>query len=339
MKDNKIGNISRILLALCGIGLIVVLFVPLWTIDLVAPQYPEGLRLIINPDGLAGNVDIINGLNHYIGMKTLHNEDFVEFKILPYIIGTFAGLFLVVAALGKRKLLNILVVLYILFGVVAMADFYKWEYDYGHDLDPAAAIKVPGMAYQPPLIGYKQLLNFSAYSLPATGGWIFIIVGAAALGLAIYEYKLRKKRKTLVTTTKAVSLFFLLSLSSCSTDPEPIKFGTDNCHACKMTISDQRYGAELVTKKGKIYKFDDTHCIVEFIQANGVEKPAIANIYLVDFSTQAQLIDANAAFLFKSDALRSPMAGNVAAFKTSEEREKVSQQYKGQPLTWKDLVK
>jgi copper chaperone NosL len=106
-----------------------------------------------------------------------------------------------------------------------------------------------------------------------------------------------------------------------------------------MTISDQRFGAELVTKKGKVYKFDDTHCIVEFIQGNAVEKTAIANIYLVDFSTQAQLIDANAAFLFKSDALRSPMAGNVAAFNTNEEREKISQRYKGQPLTWKDLVK
>jgi copper chaperone NosL len=104
MKNNLAGSI-RLLLLLCGVGLIVVLFVPLWTIDLVAPQYPEGLQLVINPNGLAGNVDIINGLNHYIGMKTLSNEDFIEFKILPYLIGFFAVLFLLAAAIGKRKLL------------------------------------------------------------------------------------------------------------------------------------------------------------------------------------------------------------------------------------------
>ena len=339
MKDTRISKVSRILLALSGLGLIVVLFVPLWSIDLVAPQYPEGLVLIINPDGLAGNVDIINGLNHYIGMKTLHTEDFMEFRILPYIIGVFAGLFLLAAAIGKRKLLNILVVLYILFGIVAMGDFYKWEYDYGHNLDPNAAIKVPGMAYQPPLIGYKQLLNFSAYSLPATGGWIFLIVGGLSLGLAIYEYRSRKKNKRSRNTVPAIATFFLFTFSSCSTDPEPIRFGTDNCHACKMTISDQRSGAELVTKKGKVYKFDDTHCVIEFIQSNTVAQKDIANTYLVDFSAPTKLIEANKAFLYKSDELRSPMAGNVAAFGTKEAREKIGGQYKGYPLTWKDLLK
>ena len=66
-----------------------------------------------------------------------------------------------------------------------MVDFWLWEYDYGHDLDPAAAIKVPGMAYQPPLIGFKQLLNFGAYSIPASGGWIFIGVGVIVAALSI----------------------------------------------------------------------------------------------------------------------------------------------------------
>ena len=74
------------LLLLCGIGLIWVLFTPMWRIDLDAPQYPEGLRMLIYANKLAGNIDIINGLNHYIGMKTLHADDFVEFKVLPGII-------------------------------------------------------------------------------------------------------------------------------------------------------------------------------------------------------------------------------------------------------------
>ena len=78
-----VGGLSRILMLLAAIALIFVLFTPIWRIDLDAPQYPEGLRLQIHATGLKGNVDIVNGLNHYIGMKTLHNEDFIEFKVLP----------------------------------------------------------------------------------------------------------------------------------------------------------------------------------------------------------------------------------------------------------------
>jgi copper chaperone NosL len=187
--SKRVGNITRLILILSGLGLIAVLFVPLWTIDLQAPQYPEGLALIIYPNGLGGNVEIINGLNYYIGMKTLHTEDFFEFKVLPYLIGFFAVAFLVVGAIGRRKWMYILLSLYIVFGVIAMVDFYKWEYNYGHDLNPHAAIQVPGMAYQPPLIGYKQLLNFSAYSIPAMGGWIFLGVGALAILCFVLEIK------------------------------------------------------------------------------------------------------------------------------------------------------
>lgn len=336
---NKIGNTTRIIIAICGLSLIAVLFVPLWTIDLIAPQYPEGLVLIIYPHGLGGNVDIINGLNHYIGMKTLHNENFIEFKILPYIIGTFAALFLIVAAIGKKKLLYILTALYLLFGIVSMVDFWKWNYDYGHDLDPNAAIKVPGMAYQPPLIGYKQLLNFSAYSMPATGGWIFFGAGLITLGLAVVEFRKGKKKNNGYKTTTTASLFLMLTLSSCSTDAEPIKFGKDNCHFCKMTISDIHYGAEIVTKKGKVYKFDDTHCVVAFLKSNTVKQDQIGKTYLVDFAGNGVLIDASTAYLFKSDELRSPMGGNISAFSNQEGVSNISKQYKGNSLTWKDLIK
>ena len=92
----------RVLLVLCGLALVPVIFLPMWRIDLVAPQYPEGLRLLIYPGKLGGNVDIINGLNHYIGMKTLHTEDFIEFTILPYLIGFFFFFFVVTGIIGKR---------------------------------------------------------------------------------------------------------------------------------------------------------------------------------------------------------------------------------------------
>ena len=193
MKNNNLSSLQRTLIFLSGILLVAVLFVPLWQIQLAAPQYPEGLVLKMYPYKLAGNVDIINGLNHYIGMKTLHTKDFIEFTILPYIVGFFALLCFIVALLKKKKWLMGLFTLFVIFGIVAMVDFWRWEYAYGHELNPEAPIQVPGMAYQPPLIGYKQLLNFGAYSVPDIGGLLFILVGLLLLiALLIPWYKKRK---------------------------------------------------------------------------------------------------------------------------------------------------
>src|SRR5829696_3098017 len=136
MNHHKITTLSRLSLFLCAVALVVVLFVPMWRIDLQAPQYPEGLQLLIYPNKLAGNVDIINGLNHYIGMKTLHTDDFPEFKILPGIIIFFAAFFMITAFAGKRKWMNILFIVFVAFGTFAMIDFWRWEYNYGHNLDP-----------------------------------------------------------------------------------------------------------------------------------------------------------------------------------------------------------
>lgn len=189
MKKNKLHLFSRILLAICALGLVVVLFVPLWQIELAAPQYPEGLVLKMYPNKLGGDVEIINGLNHYIGMKTLHAENFLEFTILPYLIGFFAAFCLLVFFINRRKWLNTLFFSFLAFGIISMIDFYRWNYNYGHDLDPNAPIQVPGMSYQPPLIGYKQLLNFGAYSIPDIGGTIFIGVGVLLLAAFIWEWK------------------------------------------------------------------------------------------------------------------------------------------------------
>ena len=194
MKNIRLTKWIRPLLFISGMMLVIVLFVPLWQIQLNAPQYPEGLVLKIYPHKLGGSVDIVNGLNHYIGMKTLHTKDFIEFTILPYIIVVFAAFCLAVALINRKKWLFLLTALFIFFGIVAMADFWKWEYNYGHDLNPEAAIQIPGMAYQPPLIGYKQLLNFGAYSIPDTGGYLFIIVGVILL-LATIRQILNKRKK------------------------------------------------------------------------------------------------------------------------------------------------
>lgn len=195
MKSSPIKNWVRIALIICGVSLIAVQYFPMWFISLDAPQYPEGLILYIYANKIGGNVDIINGLNHYIGMKTLHTEDFFEFTVLPYIIWFFSAAFILTGILKSRKILYTLFFLFVSFGIIAMYDFWRWEYNYGHNLDPSAAIIVPGMAYQPPLIGFKQLLNFGAYSFPDIGGWIFIGVGAVILFCAVYEFRLVKTSK------------------------------------------------------------------------------------------------------------------------------------------------
>ena len=94
---NKLSVTSRILVAFASGALIAVFFLPAWRIDLFAPQYPEGLTMNIWINGLTGDVDVINGLNHYIGMKTLHTNDFIEFTLLPYIIIFFVAAFFLIA--------------------------------------------------------------------------------------------------------------------------------------------------------------------------------------------------------------------------------------------------
>jgi copper chaperone NosL len=165
----------------CGLMLSAYFF-PLWQILLDAPQYPEGLEMKIWLNGLSGNIPQINGLNHYIGMKFISVDDFKEFKILPYVFSVLTLIGILSAALKSRKLLLTWFIGLCLFAIVGFGDFYQWEYNYGHQLNPHAAIKVEGMYYQPPLFGYKQLLNFTAGSLPDTGG---LLVGLGGLLAAV----------------------------------------------------------------------------------------------------------------------------------------------------------
>jgi copper chaperone NosL len=337
---NKPGMVSRLLLLVAAAGLVIVIFTPIWRIELNAPQYPEGLSLTIHANGLKGNVDIINGLNHYIGMKTLHNEDFFEFAVLPYIIAFFAIAFLVVAIINKRQWLNILFVLFVTFGVIAIIDFWKWEYNYGHNLNPSAAIVVPGMAYQPPLIGFKQLLNFGAYSIPDTGGWIFIAAGLILMTCVIMEWRRYKVAKVKpVFAASIVLLFPILLFSSCSPAPEPIVTGRDNCYLCKMGISDVKYGGEIVTKKGKTYKFDDLHCLLSYFKSDPSIQEQVKDIYVVDFSGNHSLVNVNESFFLQGDNIHGPMNGNMIAFQSRDSLQSAATRLNAIDISWKDLSK
>jgi copper chaperone NosL len=152
-------------------------YFPFWTISMNAPQYPEGIGMFIHIDDITGHkrhdLQTINTLNHYIGMKEIHKEDFPEFDVMPAIVGGFIVFGLVVALIGNLKLVYIWLGGMALLGIVGFVDFYMWGYDYGHNLSPDAPIKIPGLSYQPPTIGCKQLLNIYACSWPYIGS-IFI---------------------------------------------------------------------------------------------------------------------------------------------------------------------
>ncbi|MCB0793838.1 MAG: hypothetical protein KDB88_03800 [Flavobacteriales bacterium] len=187
--------ISRIMIAISALALLVLLFVPIWRIDLTAPQYPEGMTMQIHADHFSGDVEKINGLNHYIGMAHIENDMFPEFTYLPKVIVALSVLGLVASLWGKRILLVLGLITLTLFGLWALYDMYTWGYHYGHDLDPHAAIKIEGMAYQPPLIGHKQLLNFNAWSAPDIGGWVLFGVMGLLAGVYFLEWReLRRKR-------------------------------------------------------------------------------------------------------------------------------------------------
>jgi hypothetical protein len=164
---------------------------PIWRIDLTAPQYPEGLGMLIRINTVEGltpfDLENINNLNHYIGMKRIEPDAIPELRLMPWLVGAVIAGGLVVAALGRRVPFYAWYAGFALLALAGLVDFWWWEYDYGHNLDfEHAIIKVPGMSYQPPLIGTKELLNFTASSWPAAGGLLaFAAMAAATIALVL----------------------------------------------------------------------------------------------------------------------------------------------------------
>ncbi len=171
---------------------------PIWKITLEAPQYPKGLGMYIWVNNIKGaepnTLQNINIMNHYIGMKPIEPESIPELRFIQYILLALTGLALLLVFLNKWQLNLVWVILLTAAAALALYDFYLWEYDYGHNLDPSAAIKIEGMAYQPPLIGSKKILNFTAISLPRMGS-LFLALSILFGGLAVY-FGIKSRRAT-----------------------------------------------------------------------------------------------------------------------------------------------
>jgi len=167
---------------------------PLWKITLLAPQYPDGLAMFIWVTDIKGAepgmLQNINIMNHYIGMKSIEPDSIPELVYMKYFIIALSVLGLIAVFIKKWQVHLVWLILLVVAGSLAIYDFYLWEYDYGHNLNPDAAIKIEGMAYRPPLIGKKLILNFTAVSFPRFGAIsmaLSMLFGAVAVFLGIKQ--------------------------------------------------------------------------------------------------------------------------------------------------------
>jgi len=127
-----------------------------------------------------------------------------------------------------------------------------------------------------------------------------------------------------------------LFLLACNISPQPINYGEDACHYCTMTIVDHQHAAQIVTDKGKAYKFDAIECMLNFLKENEDITP---ELYLVaDFMNPGQLIDATKATYLISKNIPSPMGAYLSAFQTKEAADKTKMKYQGKLYSWQEIL-
>ncbi|MCF8237307.1 MAG: hypothetical protein K9I85_04070 [Saprospiraceae bacterium] len=186
--------LPRLCMVLAAAGILGLFLFPMWKIILYAPQYPTGVQMNIwinKIDGTeSGTLQNVNILNHYVGMKFIEPDAIPELKYFPMVILAMAGLALLAAAINKKSIYLTWLIIMVVLSIVGFYDFYLWEYDYGHNLSDTAPIKIPGASFQPPLIGSKDILNFTAVSLPHIGGYL----AGAGIFFSFLAYWFRRKQ-------------------------------------------------------------------------------------------------------------------------------------------------
>ena len=334
---------SRGLIAVAALLLAGMYLVPLWRIELHAPQYPEGLGMLIRLNTITGikpaDLDNINGLNHYIGMKAIDPGIIPVLRMMPWVVGGLALLALVTAASGQRALLVGWLAAFAAAGMGGLLEFYRWSYDYGHNLAPDAIIKVPGMTYQPPLIGSKQLLNFVAESWPATGSWL--AAGAFALGAAALLLGRTRSFATVAASPArshgAIAVAGVLlawSLGCAASDPRPIEYGARDCDVCRMRITDQRFGGEFVSRTGKVQQFDSIECLANYTAAS---PSSPRSLWVSDFDHPGTLIPAGAARFVRRAGPSAGMGANLLAVSATQNASALRTRFDGDVMSWDDI--
>ena len=201
--ETPIDARSRGLIFIGALLLLPTFFFPLWQMTLYSNQFPEGLVLKIYSHKLEGgkspnrdDLKEINALNHYIGMRELKEDDFTEFKWIPFVIGGVMLLALRVLVLGKMSKLVDLFVLFSYFGIFSLWSFYHKLYLYGHELAPTAAVKV--QPFTPPILGHTTLANFEVYSFPSAASYFMAIMPLLLLAAMWLSRKAWAKKRVVL---------------------------------------------------------------------------------------------------------------------------------------------
>lgn len=164
----RLDKVDRLLAFLAAVAVLSSLALPIWWIHLWAPQYPGGLNILIHARDLTGDIQNVNILNHYIGMKPLSVEAFPEFLWLTPVLAGLGALLLLVAVVGRMELVWLGFLAMLSFDLYMLYDLSFWLHDWGYKLDPRAPITVA--PFMPPVLGFKKIANFVVYSIPSFGG-------------------------------------------------------------------------------------------------------------------------------------------------------------------------
>lgn len=135
----------------------------------------------------------------------------------------------------------------------------------------------------------------------------------------------------------SIYVLFSLILLSCNTQPQPLIAGRDECSFCKMPVADTKFGAEIITQKGKLYKFDDIGCMINFLKAGLIKEEKVKNLFVVNYSDNQKFLNVNEAVFLKSPGFRTPMNSEIAALASHSEAKSLIKDFPGELLTWKQL--
>jgi copper chaperone NosL len=364
----------RVLVGAAALLMVLVYFTPLWTIGLVAPQYRDGLGMYISIDEVRGHdahdLQNINILNHYIGMQPIEPDAIPELEWMPKILGALIVTGLLAAISGNRWVMAGWLAAFLGLGIAGMVDFYMWKVDYGHNLSPDAPIKVPGMTYQPPLIGSKQLLNITASSYPHLGTYILFVASILGLTGVIRAFRRHGREeggsepdapagesRPPTTPSAVVSglVLALLAIPACGpTDRDrseegdrasrdraaAMVYGQDVDPFCGKAVDRVRWGGEFVNADGERTRFRSVECLAGHLLAHGPAAMEGASIRVVDFPDGYRLIPVSDAVFLHTPNLPSPDRLNLMAIHRDNERMILNLQdaYTGPLLNWGQVL-
>ena len=126
-------------------------------------------------------------------------------------------------------------------------------------------------------------------------------------------------------------LAIILIVTGCTVSPSKIEFGKDVCSFCDMTIVDKTHAAEVVTKKGKAYKYDAIECLINDIKEK--EESSFAFLLVTDFASPEKLVNATEVNYLISEEIKSPMGANLSAFANKEN----AIPFKGKLFNWEEI--